>query len=126
MERRSSFPRSRADEKSTPIQPGPCCWAIMVLLLSAPQDLGTDGAKDGLPKKLLDLRARNLGVPGSVSCLLENLALVKREKLRREEADNFLFPVDKHLFKVAPSSSDHSQGEKLRAGRSLDGAGSPQ
>lgn len=44
----------------------------------------------------------------SVSCLLEDLGSRREEKLRREEADNFLFPVDKHLFKVVPLSSVHS------------------
>lgn len=84
-----------AEHKSTPIQPG-SIWALM-------------GLQDGLSERLLDRGARNLEVPVSVSCLLEDLGSWRREKLRREEADNFLFPVDKHLFKVAPSSSVNSQ-----------------
>lgn len=104
MERQSSFPRSRAQ-----VYPHPAWILLLDYNGQYPKIWALMGLQDGLSERLLDRGARNLEVPVSVSCLLEDLGSWRREKLRREEADNFLFPVDKHLFKVAPSSSVNSQ-----------------
>lgn len=86
MERQSSFPRSRAQ-----VYPHPAWILLLDCNGQYPEIWALMGLQDGLSERLLDRGARNLEVPVSVSCLLEDLGSWRREKLRREEADNSSF-----------------------------------
>lgn len=102
------LPRGRAGDKSSPTQPGPCCW--------------TEGSGDRGGSRILSPEGSgNSEVPVSVSLRAGGHSGVT-EKLRREEVGNVLPCVRKRLFKVAAAAAPLTlQGAELRAGRSPRG-----